>query len=311
MADIDTITKSYMSDNEHFADLFNYFIFGGEHVIKPDDLTSLDTTSIALPYKENKQSAPVQRFRDILKDGVIKVSDTTVYAVLGLENQTEINNAMVIKNGLYDFLEYSKQVTETGKLHRQNKDKPYDKGEFLSGFYKGDKLKPVITLTLYFGADKWNGARDLHSLLNLDERISKFVDNYHLNLISPAEIEDFENFDTELGAVLKYIKASEDKKSLYELIHTDRVYSDISRESVDLINAVTASKITYNEREERVDMCRAIEGLIQDSRAEGRTEGALEMLSQLVEKGILTLSQAAEQANMSVAEFKKITGVSL
>ena len=37
----------------------------------------------------------------------------------------------------------------------------------------------------------------------------------------------------------------------------------------------------------------------------GREEGILTTLISLVKKGILTLSQAAEQANMSVAEFER------
>ena len=84
--------------------------------------------------------------------------------------------------------------------------------------------------------------------------------------------------------------------------------------ALELLNAVTASKIPYNEKERRIDMCKAIDGMMQDVRAEGRAEGkaegALEMLAKLVENGLLSLAQAAEQANMSVADFKKFTGIS-
>ena len=64
-------------------------------------------------------------------------------------------------------------------------------------------------------------------------------------------------------------------------------------------------------------MCEAIKGLLNDAlakgeakgiaegKAEGRTEGALETLAGLVKKGLLTVAQAAEEAHMSVAEFKK------
>ena len=38
----DTISHDYMSDNEHFADAFNYYIYGGEKVIKPEDLTPVN-----------------------------------------------------------------------------------------------------------------------------------------------------------------------------------------------------------------------------------------------------------------------------
>jgi len=45
-----------------------------------------------------------------------------------------------------------------------------------------------------------------------------------------------------------------------------------------------------------------------EGRAEGREEGALQTLIKLVAKGILTLSQAAEEADMTVAEFEAKCG---
>ena len=36
MADKDTITKKYMQDKVTFADVFNFLLYDGEQVIKPD-----------------------------------------------------------------------------------------------------------------------------------------------------------------------------------------------------------------------------------------------------------------------------------
>ena len=52
MADKDTVTKDYMSDNATFADLFNFYIYDGHAVIVPEQLKPLDTTEIALPYSD-------------------------------------------------------------------------------------------------------------------------------------------------------------------------------------------------------------------------------------------------------------------
>ena len=49
MGNIDTITKEYISDNRRFADLFNYLIYGGREVIRPQDLEERDATELALP----------------------------------------------------------------------------------------------------------------------------------------------------------------------------------------------------------------------------------------------------------------------
>ena len=67
MADKDTVTKDYMQDSEHFADAFNFLLYGGRQVIKPEQLKPLDTTSIVLPYGEEGKPVPIQKYRDVLK----------------------------------------------------------------------------------------------------------------------------------------------------------------------------------------------------------------------------------------------------
>ncbi len=46
----DTIIKDYVKDVGVFADIFNYYIYGGRQVILPEQLTERDSTKIALPY---------------------------------------------------------------------------------------------------------------------------------------------------------------------------------------------------------------------------------------------------------------------
>ena len=39
----DTILKNFWKNNDRFADLFNTFLFNGKEILKPDDLTEVDT----------------------------------------------------------------------------------------------------------------------------------------------------------------------------------------------------------------------------------------------------------------------------
>ena len=66
MSDKDSVTKQYMQDNNIFADAFNFFLYDGEQVIKPEQLRPLDTTSVAMPYS-NEQYLFIQKYRDLLK----------------------------------------------------------------------------------------------------------------------------------------------------------------------------------------------------------------------------------------------------
>ena len=85
----DTVTKEYMRDPAVFADAFNKFLYHGEQVIKPENLTELDTTEIALPYGEAGSAVPEQKYRDVLK---LAMTDGNVaYGILGIEDQSATN----------------------------------------------------------------------------------------------------------------------------------------------------------------------------------------------------------------------------
>ena len=98
-----------------------------------------------------------------------------------------------VKNMVYDALEYAGQVENSARSHREAKQWPSTSGEYLTGFYKDDRLIPVITTVVYFGSDTWKAPRSLHEMLSIqDPEILSLVPDYRINLFSPAEIKDEE-----------------------------------------------------------------------------------------------------------------------
>ena len=205
-------------------------------------------------------------------------------------------------------------MEDTAKSHRNGEEKSETGAEYLSGFYRTDKLLPVITLTVYFGAEKWNAPKSLYEMFgNIEPEILKFVSDYRVNLITPADIadEDFSKFHTELSLALKYIKYSKDKKRLRQMIQEDTAFQAVSKRTADMVSIVTESDLHYADGEERVDMCEAIEEIRNDGIEEGIEigveKGVLKTLFGLVKDGLLSLAVAAERANMTIDEFKEKT----
>jgi len=229
----------------------------------------------------------------------------TAFLILGIENQSEVHYAMPVRNLIYDELNYGQQVNKIAALHRKEKDlKAGD--EYLSGFNKADKIMPVITLTVYFGAKEWDAPRCLKDMFpqDISEEILDEVDDYKLHLIVPAEIRDFSLFKTEFGAVMKFIAASESPEKM-KALSKDVAFERVSAETVHLINECTGSDLVVPEGKEVINMCKGLEGYGQKERAEGRAEGVLETLVELVQKGLLTVKDAAEQAGMTQEEFQQ------
>ncbi len=119
MGKIDTITKEYMENPVVFADAFNQFLYHGEQRIDPAQLTELDTTGIVVPYGADGASVPEQKYRDVLKLLYAMTDGDAAYCVMGIENQADIHYALPVRNGVYDFLQLSHQVSETANSHRR------------------------------------------------------------------------------------------------------------------------------------------------------------------------------------------------
>lgn len=276
MPKADTITNEYMRENEHFADLFNFYLYKGEQVICPDSLRELDRSAAAMPFgKEEDSTEVIEKYRDVFKALTIKTDGNTTYALLGIEGQTHVHYAMPVRNMLYDALSYSKTVDGMAKRHRREKDFGNSSDEFLSGFYKTDKLHPVITLVLYWSPDKWDGPVSIHEMLDTDNaEILRYVPDYKINLLEPRQIleSDFACFRTQLGIVLEMIKGSDDDAKLNQIMKS-KFKHKLSRESMELINNLTDARFQIPEGQEETTVGNGFVEIRRKSREEGKAEG--------------------------------------
>lgn len=248
MGVIDTEGKQYLSNNKFFADMFNFLLYDGKPVIQPEKLRELDTTEIAIPYG-NGARVPVQKYRNLLKLWRAYMDDTAVYVMLGAELQGKTHYAMPVKKGLYDMIGYAGQVDEARNSYRKNEDEgdlyvdedvlkiKLTSEEFLSCFRKEDKLIPIITATVFLSDDEWDGP---------------------INLIAPANMvdADFEKFNTKLGLAMKVLKYQ--KAGAVEVIEATN-HERIDRETAVFLNRVAKLGLEFDEKEDEVDMCQAME----------------------------------------------------
>ena len=150
---------------------------------------------------------------------------------------------------------------------------------------------------VYFGAEEWDGPLSLREMYaDCDETILQYAADYRVNLITPSGLSDIEidEFQTSLREIMRYIKYSNDKKKLEEILNTEQRFKNVERSAVEIINAVTKSNMKIEEGKESVDMCLAIQEMREESRIEGRNVGELE--------GAITF---AKELGISREEVKK------
>ena len=278
MGNKDTVTKKYLSDPARFADVVNNFVYGGRQVVKPENLEEKDPTELAL-FNLPKRVASKQRMRDILKMCSVKRyrkggGQDAYFVMFGIENQTDIHYAMPVKNALYDFLNYGDQVNEARKRHGE--DGSIKGAELLSGFLKEDRLIPVVTLVVYFGVKPWDGPRSLHEMFpeDTDRRILRMVPDYRINLITPEDVGDLSKFQTEFGPVMEAIRCSNNEDSFRALMQSIPDFSEMSMESIEVLNVIIGLKMPVKRNGGPVDMCKAWEDYAERRAAEIAAEAA-------------------------------------
>lgn len=111
----DTVTKDYVKDAGVFADIFNYYIYGGGRWFCRSILLSV--IQLKLPCHMARMALWCPSRDSVMCKNCMRQWQME-YVLYGAENQTEIHYAMAVMNNLYDALEYAGQVEEAAKSHR-------------------------------------------------------------------------------------------------------------------------------------------------------------------------------------------------
>lgn len=263
----DEALHDFFTDNAVFADLFNTCVFGGRELLRKEDLEGEDTALSASVEKGDIKK--IRKYRDIVR----KITVNAKYVILGVENQSKVHYAMPLRIMLYDALGYVEECKEIGTKQDIRK---WTVDEYLSRVSKGTKLMPVFTLVLYTGEREWDGPKSLYDMLDLDEAITPFVSDYHINVIDVGHGEE-QNFRT---------------SELRELFHALKsIYSgsgkcdgeQISRKILSLSGILAGSYELYRIGEgEKVEMCKVLDEIKESGIQEGLAEGKAEGLGALV-----------------------------
>ena len=189
---------------------------------------------------------------------------------------------MPVRIMLMDAMNYDRQLRALKRTHRDEKD--LEQGdEYLSGISKADRIKPVFTVTLYYGKKMWDGALDLYGLLDFEgvpKEAGSLIENYKINLVDVRRFPDWELFQTDLKEIFGFIRYSEDQEKLRKYLEMNREkFSDMEEDAFDFLTEVAGMrknqkmKRTLIEKGGKLDMCKAIMDMMQASRREGMREG--------------------------------------
>ena len=307
----DILLKDYFTP-DIFADAINAILYDGKSVVTPEKMRTIDIETQRVEDENGNVTADT-RLRDSAK--IVEVDDA-IYCLFAIEHQSVEDYTMPLRIMEYDVREYLRQVKS-------------NKGVQV-------RIKPIITIVMYWKADKWNqplsvkGMFDKNTVRWLEDNgLGGYIQDYRMHLFEPGAVkeEDLEKFKTELKDVIAYVKYSKSTEALKG--YNEKYKPDLTKSTVTLINELTNSKYVFIEGKERLDMCEAFDGIkaegiaegiakgiakgIAEGKAEGKAEGRAEgKAEELKEKyrSWVTLSNNLKKRGMSNPEIASLLGVS-
>lgn len=302
--DIETV--KYTSRNDVVADIINCAFCNGQHIVDEKDISELDgRENITIPYINDTNFKKIQKFRDVLKKVHLTGLDFVTNIVIGIEDQSNVNYAIPVKNNLYDAINYASQVEHIAKMHRKNKDVLGD--EFLSGFKKIDKIIPIITIVVYFGVeDKWDGPlslKEMMDLSNIPEVMTEAIPDYKVHLLQPSEISDklLDSARSDFGRMMKLLKQQALNGEIEDAVDKQKPYL-LSKEAAAIIKSFTGFEITgKSEKEGVIDMSDEVLRI----EARGKAEQLIISVENVMKALQYTLEEACSVVGSTVEAYNE------
>ena len=256
----DILLKDYFTP-DIFADAINAILYDGKSVVTPEKMRTIDIETQHVEERDGDIRADA-RFRDLAK--IVEVDDA-IYCLFAIEHQSVEDYTMPLRIMEYDVREYLRQVKSNKGIQVQ--------------------IKPIITIVMYWKADKWNQPVSVKDMFDKntvrwleDNGLGGYIQDYRMHLFEPcaAKEEKLEKFKTELKDVIAYVRYSK-----------------------------STENYVFIDGKERLNMCEAFEGI----KAEGIEEGRKAELKDKY-KSWVTLSRNLEKKGMSSPEIASSLGIS-
>ena len=272
----DSVCRTFLSNDVSFASFINAVVFEGEQLIHPENLVRYENDT-AFIINDSKRIEDKKRRRDI----VVKSDINGIYCILGVEHQSSVDQAMVVRCAIYEMLEYLKQL--------ENKE------------YK--RLVPQIMVAFYTGPKKWNVPVKLSDYFEIPEELKKYFNDWKIILVDVKEMDTSKIKDEPIQAMYKgdYIKLHQKRK----MNTNNLIYAAIITGSLDMIKDIVEG--------DEMDMCEGMERMAEGFRKEGEARGELKekqnMLNELLKVKLGSLSSNLEKqlSNTSIEKLNVLT----
>ena len=286
--------NTFFKDAHHFSCLINTCLYQGQDVVKPQDLMLVDP-----------------KIQAYTRDVLMLWNGRYGSYYLGIENQLIENYPMPYRILQYDCLVYKDQMDILEKEHRKKKDLRSSE-EFLSGINASDKLIPCITIVIYYGTRPWQTNFSMKDMF--DAKDEHHLIDFKMNLLE-VHSDTHRYKDKELDLVFSITR--EILNGNFVIIK-EKYKQSIPKQVALVIASMAKDEELYQqikeEEKEVIVMCESLDRMREEYGTkrylQGEADGLQKGKIQGKEEGVLTILKNLLKKGISDSYILEITGVS-
>ena len=264
MGQTDLASNSLTSHPDVFADIVNAIIYKGDTVLAPEHLK---------PFYVNSTIAKNGKLKGLYRDNCMEdIRDGVRYVIWGLENQYVPDRTTPFKVMGYNYTAYDRQIEEYTIYNKENDIKTY-----VEQLLPEQKVKPVITLVLYYGKEEIPDS--ICAMMDIPENavVRKYIQNYKLNLFKLRKMSkrQADRFHSDFQYIAKFLCAGYNKKELSKELRTSSQILTHTKDTLYTLASITGDQRYLTARKKYKEgsaVCEVAETLFQMGVAESQKE---------------------------------------
>jgi len=279
----DLAEKNLLQYKDVFSDIVNVNLFGGRCYVSAKELSREPGELITKAVSDDK-------FCQLQMDVPMKCKKDNINFFLCLENQSDKNNVMPVRDMGYQHAKYMEQIKEAKERNQKTGNYPNPMTKELND---SQKLSPVITLVLNYSQKEWEKPRCLNDMLefpeDIGEELTKWIPEHPICIINLASQSETTicQYQSDFKYIVRYLCCRNDRKKLDEYFQITEFELDHPEAFLDWLSAVTNDR-RYRKAKE----------LIEETEGKGGKINMCVLLDMYEERGVEKgISQGIEEIN--------------
>ena len=254
MRNMDAASKLFIAHPKVSRDAVNFVLRGSGYKVVARSMRERNIEAIARLhgakrlYKKNSS--------DVVWELDARKGKHKTHLLVAMENQSVASSVMPLRSQLTTAIRGAAWRQTMMDMHKERNELKTPQ-ELLDGILPGDRLPPILPLTIYFGQEEWTGPKRLQKMQDIPDELRELFADCPCNLLALKNLTPEELSWLPIGpfrAVSKCIKYADNRPVLRREMQEDPSFENLPDTAYAVVRIATGIKLKKPTKKEGNNM---------------------------------------------------------